>query len=251
MGAVDLVVQVESPPSVAIGLQRVGRAGHQVGEISRGILYPKHRTDLIHTTVAAARMRDGLIEELQVPTNPLDVLAQQTIAAAAVDDLDVDRWYDTVRRAAPYRELGRDVFEATLDLVSGRFPVGRVRGVAPASPGIAWRALSTGRRGALRLAVTSGGTIPDRGLFGVFLAGDEEGPRRVGELDGDGLRVARRRCLRARRLQLAHRRDHPDRVLVTPRTRNARSPAVLDRRRGRPSRRVGPAIGLHWAGGQL
>ncbi|GAA1481787.1 ATP-dependent helicase [Gordonia sinesedis] len=181
MGSVDLVVQVEAPPSVASGLQRIGRAGHQVGEISQGVLYPKHRTDLIHCTVSVERMRDGAIEELRVPANPLDVLAQQTIAAAAMDTLDVDAWFDVVRRAAPYRDLSRSVYEATLDLISGRFPSDEF---AELRPRVTWdreRNTLTGRRGAQRLAVTSGGTIPDRGLFGVFMVGDKA--TRVGELD--------------------------------------------------------------------
>ncbi|MFT4396433.1 ATP-dependent helicase [Gordonia lacunae] len=181
MGAVDLVIQVESPPSVASGLQRIGRAGHQVGEISQGILYPKHRTDLLHCTVTVGRMLDGAIEEIKVPQNPLDILAQQTIAAAAVDDLEVDHWYEVVRRAAPYRELGRGVFDATLDLIAGRFPSDEF---AELRPRVNWdrdAGVITGRRGAQRLAVTSGGSIPDRGLFGVFMVGEKA--TRVGELD--------------------------------------------------------------------
>ncbi|MFT3899533.1 MAG: ATP-dependent helicase [Gordonia sp. (in: high G+C Gram-positive bacteria)] len=244
MGAVDLVIQVESPPSVASGLQRVGRAGHQVGEISRGILYPKHRTDLIHTTVAAARMRDGLIEELSIPTNPLDVLAQQTIAAAAVDDLDVDEWYDTVRRAAPYKDLGRDVFEATLDLISGRFPSEEF---AELRPRVTWDRVAgtlSGRRGALRLAVTSGGTIPDRGLFGVFLAGDDEGPRRVGELDEEMVyesRIGDVFALGASSWRIAEITH--DRVLVTPAPGlPGRLPFWIGDTVGRPAE-LGEAIG--------
>lgn len=181
MGAVDLVIQVESPPSVASGLQRIGRAGHQVGEISQGILYPKHRTDLLHCTVTVSRMLDGAIEEIKVPQNPLDILAQQTIAAAAVDDLEVDHWYEVIRRAAPYRELGRGVFDATLDLIAGRFPSDEF---AELRPRVNWdrdAGVITGRRGAQRLAVTSGGSIPDRGLFGVFMVGEKA--TRVGELD--------------------------------------------------------------------
>ncbi|MFT4201771.1 ATP-dependent helicase, partial [Gordonia sp. (in: high G+C Gram-positive bacteria)] len=244
MGAVDLVIQVESPPSVASGLQRIGRAGHQVGEISRGVLYPKHRTDLIHTTVAAARMRDGLIEELSIPANPLDVLAQQTIAAAAVDDLDVDDWFDTVRRAAPYRELGRDVYEATLDLISGRFPSEEF---AELRPRVTWDRVAgtlTGRRGALRLAVTSGGTIPDRGLFGVFLAGDDEGPRRVGELDEEMVyesRVGDVFALGASSWRIAEITH--DRVLVTPAPgMPGRLPFWIGDAVGRPAE-LGEAIG--------
>ncbi len=185
MGAVDLVIQVESPPSVASGLQRVGRAGHQVGEVSRGIFFPKHRADLIHTAVASERMADGLIEALSVPQNPLDVLAQQTVAAVALDSLDVDDWFDTVRRSAPFATLPRSAFDATLDLLSGLYPSDEF---AELRPRIVWDRVGgriTGRPGAQRLAVTSGGTIPDRGLFGVFMVGgsDEKAPRRVGELD--------------------------------------------------------------------
>jgi ATP-dependent Lhr-like helicase len=186
MGAVDLVIQVESPPSVASGLQRIGRAGHQVGEISKGVLFPKHRTDLIHTTVAVERMKSGLIESIAVPTNPLDVLAQQTVAATALEGIDVEEWFDTVRRSAPFATLPRSAFDATLDLLSGLYPSDEF---AELRPRIVWDRVGgtiTGRPGSQRLAVTSGGTIPDRGLFGVFMVGgaSEGGPgRRVGELD--------------------------------------------------------------------
>ncbi|WP_344998322.1 ATP-dependent helicase, partial [Tsukamurella soli] len=181
MGAVDLVIQVESPPSVASGLQRVGRAGHQVGEPSRGVFFPKHRTDLLHCAVTVERMRAGAIERLTVPRNALDVLAQQTVAAAAMDELDVDEWLAVVRRAAPYSTLPESAYTATLDLVSGRYPsdeFGELR------PRVVWdREAGTlvGRPGAARLAVTSGGAIPDRGLFGVFMVGERAS--RVGELD--------------------------------------------------------------------
>ncbi|MFC0680661.1 ATP-dependent helicase [Lysobacter korlensis] len=186
MGAVDLVVQVESPPSVASGLQRVGRAGHQVGEVSRGVIYPKHRADLIHATVASERMRAGLIEALAIPANPLDVLAQQTVAHVALGSADVEEWFDTVRRSAPFAALPRSAFDAVLDLLSGRYPSDEF---AELRPRLVWDRVAgtiTGRPGAQRLAVTSGGTIPDRGLFGVFLVGGDEhaaGSRRVGELD--------------------------------------------------------------------
>ncbi|RYJ02900.1 MAG: DEAD/DEAH box helicase, partial [Actinomycetales bacterium] len=122
MGAVDLVVQVSSPPSVASGLQRVGRAGHQVGETSRGVVYPTTRHDLVGATVTAQLMREGRIERLSVPSNPLDVLAQQTVAATALEPLDVEEWFETVRRSAPYAALPRSAFEATLDLLAGRYP---------------------------------------------------------------------------------------------------------------------------------
>ncbi|HQC93876.1 MAG TPA: helicase-related protein, partial [Microbacteriaceae bacterium] len=193
MGAVDLVIQVESPPSVASGLQRIGRAGHQVGEISKGVLFPKHRTDLLHTAVAVDRMRHGQIEAIAVPANPLDVLAQQTVAAVALGALDVEDWFDTVRRSAPFATLPRSAYDATLDLLSGLYPSDEF---AELRPRIVWdRVAGTieGRPGAQRLAVTSGGTIPDRGLFGVFIVGGATpssasgtggGPgRRVGELD--------------------------------------------------------------------
>ncbi len=187
MGAVDLVIQVESPPSVASGLQRVGRAGHQVGEVSKGLLFPKHRTDLIHTTVAVERMLSGQIEAIAVPANPLDVLAQQTVAATALEGIEVEEWFDMVRRCAPFATLPRSAFDATLDLLSGLYPSDEF---AELRPRIVWDRVAgtiTGRPGAQRLAVTSGGTIPDRGLFGVFMVGGstpEKGPgRRVGELD--------------------------------------------------------------------
>ena len=183
MGAVDLVIQVESPPSVASGLQRVGRAGHQVGEISKGVLFPKHRADLLHTAIATERMREGLIEAIAVPQNPLDILAQQTVAAVALDTVDVEEWFETVRRSAPFATLPRSAYEATLDLLAGRYPSDEF---AELRPRIVWDRVAgtiSGRPGAQRLAVTSGGTIPDRGMFGVFIVGSEDGARRVGELD--------------------------------------------------------------------
>ncbi len=181
MGAVDLVVQVEAPPSVASGLQRVGRAGHQVGEVSRGVLFPKHRSDLVQTAVTVERMRDGAIEALHIPHNPLDVLAQQVVAAVSVDTLDVDEMFAVVRRAAPFATLPRSAYDATLDLLAGRYPSDEF---AELRPRIVWDRVAgqlTARPGAQRLAVTSGGTIPDRGLFGVFLVGEKAS--RVGELD--------------------------------------------------------------------
>ncbi len=193
MGAVDLVVQVSTPPSVASGLQRVGRAGHQVGETSRGLMYPTTRHDLVGSAVTAARMRAGAIEQMSVPANPLDVLAQQTVAATALEPVDVEEWFDLVRHAAPFASLPRSAFDATLDLLSGRYPSDEF---AELRPRLVWdrdAGTLTGRPGAQRLAVTSGGTIPDRGMFSVVLAdGADEGadgsggmraPRKVGELD--------------------------------------------------------------------
>ncbi|MDN8596776.1 ATP-dependent helicase [Corynebacterium tuberculostearicum] len=191
MGAVELVVQVESPPSVASGLQRVGRAGHFVGAVSHGSFYPKHRADLVQSTLTVARMRAGLIEEMHTPRNPLDVLAQQTVAAVAAagdDGLDADEWYEMVRRAWPYRDLAREVYDSVLDLVSGVYPSTDFAELKPRVVYDRVTGVMTARPGAQRVAVTSGGTIPDRGMFGVFLytgAGEGSGgaPRRVGELD--------------------------------------------------------------------
>ncbi|VWX49616.1 putative ATP-dependent helicase lhr [Micrococcus luteus] len=172
MGAVDQVIQVESPPSVASGLQRVGRAGHQVGEVSRGVFFPKHRGDLVDTAVVAERMTAGRIESLRIPANPLDILAQQTVAAVAVADLDAQGWFDLVRRSAPFATLPFSAYESVLDLLAGRYPSDEF---AELRPRILWdreNGTLAARPGAQRLAVTSGGTIPDRGLFGVFLASD-------------------------------------------------------------------------------
>ncbi|MGF3057062.1 Lhr family ATP-dependent helicase [Microbacterium sp. YY-01] len=182
MGAVDLVIQVAAPPSAASGLQRIGRAGHQVGEVSRAAIFPPHRADVLHSAVVTERMLAGSIESIRVPQNPLDILAQQTVAACALESIDVEEWFDTVRRSAPFASLPRSAFEATLDLVAGRFPSDEF---AELRPRIVWdrdAGTLTGRPGAQRIAVTSGGTIPDRGLFGVFVAGEKVGAR-VGELD--------------------------------------------------------------------
>ncbi|GAB3299162.1 ATP-dependent helicase [Epidermidibacterium keratini] len=185
MGAVDLVVQVESPPSVASGLQRVGRAGHQVGAASHGVFFPKHRGDLVATAVVVDRMYDGDLEPLQVPQNPLDVLAQQLVSMLSQREYDVEELFALVRRAAPYATLPESAFHGVLDMLAGRYPSEHF---ASLRPRIVWDR-TTGqlraRPGAARAAIISGGTIPDRGLFGVYLAGadGERGGRRVGELD--------------------------------------------------------------------
>ena len=188
MGAVDLVIQVESPGSVASGLQRIGRAGHQVGEPSRGRIFPKFRGDLLEAAVVAERMLAGEIEHTRYLRNPLDVLAQQIVAMCAVDERGVDELYDAVRRAAPFAELSKDVFLAVLDMLAGRYPSD---GFAELRPRVVWdRGAGTvrAREGAGRIAITSGGTIPDRGLYSVFLA---DGPR-VGELDEEMVYESRR-----------------------------------------------------------
>ena len=187
MGAVDLVVQVSSPGAVSRGLQRIGRAGHQVGEPSRGKLFPKFRGDLLETAVVTRRMRDGDIESTRYPRLPVDVLCQQIVAIAAMDEVSVADLGDTIRRAAPYADLGDDVLHATLDLLAGRYPSDEFSELRPR---ITWDRIGgtiQGRPGAQRLAVTNPGTIPDRGLFGVFLP---DGTR-VGELDEEMVHESR------------------------------------------------------------
>jgi ATP-dependent helicase Lhr and Lhr-like helicase len=184
MGAVDLVVQIEAPPTVASGLQRIGRAGHQVGAVSRGVVFPKFRGDLVSCAVIAERMASGTIEALRYPRNPLDVLAQQVVAMVALDPWTVNDLAALLRRAAPYAALPDSALHAVLDMLAGRYPseeFGELR------PRIVWDRISNelrGRPGAQRLAVTSGGTIPDRGLFTVMTPGGADGAgSRVGELD--------------------------------------------------------------------
>ncbi|WP_298459654.1 DEAD/DEAH box helicase [uncultured Cellulomonas sp.] len=241
MGAVDLVVQVGSPPSVASGLQRIGRAGHQVGAVSRGVLFPTFRGELVPSAVVAGRMRRGEIEHLSVLRNPLDVLAQQVVAMVAVEDWTVTDLAEVVRRSAPFAGLGDGALRAVLDMLAGRYPS---EDFAELRARIVWdrtRDLLSARPGALRLAVTSGGTIPDRGLYGVFLAtgssptagpaagldvpADEEragggrlrGGKRVGELDEEMVyesRVGDTFTLGSSTWRIED--ITPDRVLVTP-----------------------------------
>ncbi|MGW8567218.1 Lhr family helicase [Isoptericola sp. NPDC055881] len=233
MGAVDLVVQVGAPPSVASGLQRIGRAGHQVGAVSHGVVFPTFRGDLVPATVVAQRMRAGEIEHLHVPANPLDVLAQQVVAALATDDWQADDLLAAFRRAHPFRALGDATWRAVLDMLAGRYPS---EDFAELRARIVWdRATGrlSGRPGALRLAATSGGTIPDRGLYGVYLAteppaagspadsgggGDRpRGGKRVGELDEEMVyesRVGDTFTLGSSTWRIEE--ITPDRVLVTP-----------------------------------
>jgi ATP-dependent helicase Lhr and Lhr-like helicase len=188
MGAVDLVVQVESPKSVAAGLQRVGRAGHRLDEPSKGRIFPKFRADLLECAVVVRRMRDGAIEETRIPRNPLDVLAQQIVGIASQEEIAVDELHELVGRAYPFREVSRQQLENVLDMLAGRYPSEEF---AELRPRIVWdrvAGLVRGREGARRLAVTNAGTIPDRGLFGVYLV---EGGGRVGELDEEMVYEAR------------------------------------------------------------
>jgi ATP-dependent Lhr-like helicase len=188
MGAVDLVIQVESPKSVTAGLQRIGRAGHGVGEVSRGRIFPKFRADLVECAVVAKRMRDGEIEATVIPRNPLDVLAQQIVAATATgDEWKVPELHELVRRAYPFAELSRELLDSVLDMLDGRYPSDEF---AELRPRIVWDRVDDtirARRGALQLAVTNAGTIPDRGLYGVHLPDG----RRVGELDEEMVYEAR------------------------------------------------------------
>ncbi len=188
MGAVDLVIQVESPKSVARGLQRVGRAGHDLGAVSKGRIFPKFRGDLLESAVVAKAMREGLIEETQIPRNPLDVLAQQIVAICADDEISVDDLHELVRGAYPFADLPRPQLENVLDMLAGRYPSDEF---AELRPRIVWdrtAGVVKGRQGARRLAVTNAGTIPDRGLFGVFQV---DGGGRVGELDEEMVYEAR------------------------------------------------------------
>ena len=242
MGAVDLVIQVEAPPSVASGLQRVGRAGHQVGEISRGVLLPKHRTDLIGCAVSVQRMIAGAIETMAVPANPLDILAQHTVAACSSGPLLVEEWFDTVRRSAPFATLPRSAFEATLDLLSGKYPSTDFAELRPRLVYDRDTATLTARPGAQRLAVTSGGAIPDRGMFAVYLVGEK--PSRVGELDEEMVYESRPGDVIAlgatswRITEITH-----DRVLVVPAPGvPARLPFWRGDAVGRPAE-LGEAIG--------
>ena len=188
MGAVDLVVQVESPKSVARGLQRIGRAGHELGAVSKGRIFPKFRADLLEAAVVAKRMREGAIEETAIPHNPLDVLAQQIVAICAEEELELDELHRLVRGAYPFAELSRVQLENVLDMLAGRYPSDEF---AELRPRIVWdrtAGVVRGRQGARRLAVTNAGTIPDRGLFGVHL---RDGGGRVGELDEEMVYEAR------------------------------------------------------------
>lgn len=246
MGLVDLVIQVAAPPSVASALQRVGRAGHQVGGVSTGFVYPRTRRDLIDAAVIVDSMLAGRIEAVDPPRNPLDVLAQQTVAAVAMEPLDVEQWYARVCRAAPYRELPRSAYDAVLDMLAGRYPSDDFAGFRPR---LVWNRESgqlTARPGSRQLAVTSGGTIPDRGMFSVVLPEGEEraGSRRVGELDEEMVHESRVNDVitlgaTSWRVEQITR----DQVIVTPAPgRSARLPFWRGENAGRPAE-LGAAIG--------
>jgi ATP-dependent helicase Lhr and Lhr-like helicase len=183
MGAIDLVIQIEAPPSVASGMQRIGRSGHTIDEASRGIIVPKFRGDLVACAAVTRAMHEARVESTRYPRNPLDVLAQQIVAMVSMDQWAVDALFGTLRGAAPFADLGRSTFEGVLDMLSGRYPSDDF---ADLRPRLTWDRIEnmvTARAGAKRIAVTNGGTIPDRGLYGVFLAGAHGPGARVGELD--------------------------------------------------------------------
>ncbi len=217
MGAIDLVVQIEAPPSVASGLQRIGRAGHTIGAASRGVIVPKFRGDLVACAAVTRAMHEARIESSRYPRNPLDVLAQQIVAMVSMDDWDVNALFNSLRGAAPFAELSRSVYEGVLDMLSGRYPSDDF---ADLRPRLTWDRLKnrlTARDGAKRVAVINGGTIPDRGLYGVFLVGERGPHARVGELDEEMVfesRVGETFLLGAsswRIEEITH-----DRVLVSP-----------------------------------
>jgi len=262
MGAVDLVVQLEAPPSVAAALQRIGRAGHHVGGTSRGVVFPKHRGDLLPCAAIVDRMNAGVVEETHAPRNPLDVLAQQLVATIAIPPLlnrarkrgathkppdhpvPVDFLYDLVTSASPFADLPRTAFESTLDMLSGRYPSDDF---AELRPRVTWDRIAgtvRPRPGAQRIAVINGGTITDRGLYGVYLQAGNEKSRRVGELDEEMVfesRVGDVFLLGAsswRIDEITH-----DRVLVTPAPGEpGKMPFWHGDRVGRP-RELGRAIG--------
>ena len=219
MGAIDLVVQIEAPPSVASGMQRIGRAGHSVGEPSIGKIFPKFRGDLVEAAVVVERMLAGQIEETRIPRNPLDVLAQQLVAICADSRWTVDDLHRLVTRADSFRDLSREQLTGVLDMLSGRYPSDEF---ADLKPRLVWDRQTdevASRNDARVVAITSGGTIPDRGLYGVFLPGDDarRGGRRVGELDEEMVyesRVGETFLLGASTWRIEEIK--PDRVIVTP-----------------------------------
>jgi ATP-dependent Lhr-like helicase len=191
MGAIDLVIQIEAPPSVASGMQRIGRAGHSIGQVSEGIIFPKFRGDLVACAAVTAAMRQGKVESSRYPRNPLDVLAQQLVAMTSMERWAVDDLYRTVRSSAPFAELSRPIFDGVLDMLSGRYPSDEF---AELRPRVTWDRVNgtvVARQGAKRVAIANAGTIPDRGLYGVFLTGADKDKARVGELDEEMVFEAR------------------------------------------------------------
>ena len=244
MGTIDLVIQIEAPPSVASGLQRIGRGGHRIDAVSEGVIFPKFRGDLVASAAVAKAMHDGAVEATRYPRNPLDIVAQQIVAMTAMDEWRVDDLFETIRRAAPFAELSRSAFDGVLDMLSGRYPSDEF---AELKPRVTWDRIGgtvVAREGSKRVAVANGGTIPDRGLFGVFLLGAPKGAARVGELDEEMVfesRVGETFVLGAsswRIEEITH-----DRVLVSPAPgQPGKMPFWKGDRAGRPLE-LGLAIG--------
>ncbi len=262
MGLVDHVIQVGAPPSVSAAVQRCGRAGHTVGAVSRATIYPLHKQDAEAATVVVDRMLKGELEPLHVVTNALDVLAQHTVAMAAQaevtsdKELDVEQWWRMVRRAHPYAALPRDAFDGVIELISGHYPSTDFADLKPRVVYDPTAGTLSARPGAQRIAVTSGGTIPDRGMFGVFLAaGTETGARRVGELDEEMVyesRVGDVFTLGASSWRIVE--ITRDQVIVAPAAgHTGRLPFWTGDAEGRPVQ-LGEAIGKHrraWGKGTL
>ncbi|HEX4004648.1 MAG TPA: DEAD/DEAH box helicase [Acidobacteriaceae bacterium] len=263
MGAIDLVIQIEAPPSVASGMQRIGRAGHRVGVVSEGIIFPKFRADLVACAAVTRAMHEGLVESTAMLRNPLDVLAQQIVATVAQPPrmteprgkgqpprepaITVDDLFALVRGAAPFASLPRPTFHNVLDLLSGLYPSDEFTELRPRVTWDRTANLLTPREGAKTLAILNGGTIPDRGLYGVFLSGEHKKPVRVGELDEEMVfesRVGDIFALGAsswRIDEIAH-----DRVLVSPAPgQPGKLPFWHGDRAGRPlefGRRIGALV---------
>ena len=180
IGAVDLVVQLQAPKAVAQGLQRIGRAGHLVGQTSKGRFFPTHREDVMEAAAVAGGMLRGEVEAIHTPRNALDILAQQIVAMVSVENWHVDELYRLIRQAYPYADLGLRAYAAVLEMLAGRYPSlahGELR------PRITWDKVNqqlAALPGARLMAMTSGGTIPDRGTFGAYLS---DGKTKLGELD--------------------------------------------------------------------
>lgn len=259
MGLVDHVVQVGAPPSVASAVQRCGRAGHTVGATSHATIYPLHKQDAEAAVVVVDRLLKGELEPLQVVHNALDVLAQQTVAAsvqAGAGLLDVEEWWRVVRRAHPYATLPREAFDGVIEMISGRYPSTDFADLKARAIYDPMAGTLEARPGAQRLAVTSGGTIPDRGMFGVFLAaGENDGARRVGELDEEMVyesRVGDVFTLGASSWRILE--INRDQVIVAPAAgHTGRLPFWVGDAAGRPVE-LGQAIGEHrrtWGSGTL
>lgn len=267
MGAIDLVVQIEAPPSVASGLQRIGRAGHQVGAPSTGVIFPKYRADLVACAAVTRAMHEGHVESTRFLRNPLDILAQQIVAIVAhppLPQLEAERLrksseddagpgigyedlFHLVRGSAPFAALSRNLFDGVLDMLAGRYPSDEF---AELRPRVTWDRTKnwiTPRSGVKRIAILNGGTIPDRGTYGVFLSGERAKPVRVGELDEEMVfesRVGETFLLGAsawRIEEITH-----DRVLVSPAPGEAgKMPFWHGDQAGRPlefGRRIGALV---------